>query len=306
MTPDADLLAVAPVAMMRALAPALDRDDVVAIGEANSTVHLYSVATHRPAATISTVLQFGGDRLALCTPGESLVIVAAAWERHGVCGYDGRNGDRLWQRKDLKRAGPLSPAGDGSQVAIALNNQAMQVLDAASGTSVASVRGAQRLWQSRHGEVAAYGAYQHLGLIDTQSWTRSWTAPVAGFALLDVAFAVDELLATDTGVVGTVYAFDLDGRERWRQRLPAEMLGWTLAWDDASDEWVGLAHNVNRSTGDLLLRWGRDGETLSVTPLASVAAARFLPVGRRLITERHVVDARTGAAVPLSLPDVVG
>ena len=287
----------------RVVAPALNRSDVVALGEFEATVHIYSLVPLRPRATISTVLSFGGDRLALCTPQDTLVVVAAAWERHGVCGYDG-SGKQLWQRKDLKRAGPLSPMRDGSLVAVGLDRRSLQILDAATGATVASVRGAQRLWQSRHGAFAAAGSYQQVALLENAGWKRTWKAPVDGFALLDVAFAVNGLLAADSGDIGQVYAFGLDGREQWRRQLPNEMLCWSLGWDERSDEWVGLAHNVNRSTPDLLLRWARDGRHLSAISLASVTAAAFTPDGRTLVTENHVVDALTGAAVPLPQPAV--
>lgn len=288
---------------VRVVAPALKRNDVVALGEFETIVHLYDLAPLRAGAAISTVLSFGGDRLALCTPGDSLVVVAAAWERHGVCAYDA-TGARLWQRKDLIRAGPLSPAGDGGLVAVGLDRRSLVILDAATGASVASVRGAQRLWQSRHHNLAAAGSYQQIALLETHHWTRTWKAPIDGFALLDVAIAADGLLASDSGNIGQIYAFGLDGREHWRHQLPDEMLCWALAWDDKSDEWVGLAHNVNRATPDLLMRWARDGRTRSAFPLPSVTAAAFVPGGASVITERAVIDARTGVAVPLPAPYV--
>lgn len=286
---------------IRVVAPALKRSDVVALGEFETTVHLYEITPLRASSTISTVLSFGGDRLALCTPGESLVVVAAAWERHGVCGYDAA-GERLWQRKDLKRAGPLSPAGDGSLVAVALDRRSLQILDAATGASLASVRGVKGVWQSRHHSLAAAGSYKEIALLETHNWKRTWTVPVDGFALLDVAFAVDGLLASDSGDAGRIYAFGLDGRQRWSQQLADEMLCWALAWDDTSDEWVGLAHHVNRATPDLLMRWARDGRALSALPLPSVTAAAFLPGGVAVVTDRGVVDARTGVVHPLPPP----
>jgi outer membrane protein assembly factor BamB len=286
------------------VAPALHRDDVVALGEFEETVDVYGLEPPHLLATLSTVLSFGGDRLALCSVRDSLVVVAGAWERHGVCGYDAESSECLWQRKDLKRVGRVSPAGDGSLVAVALDGRAMQVLDAATGVSVARVREAQGLWQSRHDALAALGWYQQLAVVDTRDWTRVWKASVDGFAVVGVAFAPDGLLASDAadvdqGHLSQVYAFGLDGKEKWRHRLSVEMSCWALAWNEASDEWVGLAHNYNRSTPDVLLRWARDGGELAAIPLASVTAAAFVPGGGRLVTGERVVDARTGAAIPL-------
>lgn len=288
-----------PCPDIRLVAPALDSAGLVALGEFEENVHLVGLEPIRTIATFPTVLSFGGDRLALCSSGGSLVVVAAAWERHGVCGYEPLSGEQLWQRRDLKRAGAVTPAGDGSLAAIALDQRAMQVVDAATGDQIATIRDAHRLWQSRHRDIAAVASHRQLGLVETLSWGRLWTAHIGGFALLDVAFAVDGLVASDTGKVGYIYAFGLDGREAWRHRLPDEMLCWAVGWDDRSDEWVGVAHHVNRLTPDLLMRWGRDGRQISATELAPVAAVAFLPGGRTLITESHVVDTQTGFASPL-------
>lgn len=302
-------MSLAALTDIRVIAPALDRDNVVALGAVESTVHVYALNPPRALASIATVLSFGGDRLALCTRGDALIIVAAAWERHGVCGYDAKTGAELWQRKDLKRAGPLSPAGDGSLVAVALDRRAMQVLDAATGASVARVTNAQRLWQSRHASLAAVGSYQQLRLLGTQTWTREWSTSIDGFAVLDVGFAVDGLIASDTvdmgeGAAGHVYAFGLDGREQWRHRLPDDVLCWSLGQDATSHEWIGLGHHVNNATSDRLLRWARDGQLLAEIEVAPVAASAFVPNGRWLITERNVVDTRNGAAVPLPSPSL--
>jgi outer membrane protein assembly factor BamB len=290
------------------VAPTLNRADVVALGESEETVHVCGLEPPRLLATHATVLSLGGDRLALCTPTGGLVVVAAAWERHGVCAYDAQTGERRWQRKDLKRAHKLSPAGDGGLVAVGRESRALQVLDATTGASVARLRQADALWHSRHGPIAAVGWYRQLAAVDTSDWRRAWTAPVGGFAVTGVAFAPDGLLASVAvdpdrdGDVPHMYAFDLDGALLWTHRLDVDMACWALAWDEGADQWVGLAHNVNRTTPDFLVRWGRDGRQLAALPLPPVTAAAFVPGGRVLVTGEHAVDATSGAAVPLPTP----
>jgi hypothetical protein len=286
---------------IRHIAAPLVRDDVVAIGEFETTAYLYHLTLGHADAPVQTVLSFGGDRLALCEPGGELVIVAAAWERHGVCGYSGNNGERLWQRKDLKRAGPLSPAGDGSLVAAAINGGALQVLNASTGDSVASVRKADRFRQSAFGAIAATGWYQQVALVDTRDWASRWKAALKGYAVLDATFAPDGLLVSDTGDIGHVYAFQLDGRPAWTHRLPKEMLCWAVGWDENANEWLGLAHNVNQRTPDSMLRWSRDGRLTANHPVPTVAAAAFVHRGRTLVTDRELVNTQTGTTTPLKV-----
>jgi hypothetical protein len=61
-------------------------------------VRLWSLADWSLVAELDTVLDFGGQRLALCETRESPVIVAGAWERDGICAY-APDGTRLWHAR---------------------------------------------------------------------------------------------------------------------------------------------------------------------------------------------------------------
>jgi hypothetical protein len=52
--------------------------------------------------------------------------VAGAWERHGICAYNGLSGDLLWQRKDLKKSQHLAPAGEGALVTACFDDKPLQ------------------------------------------------------------------------------------------------------------------------------------------------------------------------------------
>ncbi|MEW5990497.1 MAG: hypothetical protein AB1736_04010 [Chloroflexota bacterium] len=167
---------------------ALDRDDLVLAGEFEQRVHALWIRPPVRRATFETVLDFGGRRLALCSRGAEPVVVAGAWERLGACAYDASTGERRWQRKDLKRVQRLSPAADGSLAAVGREG-AMQILDTATGETVATLRSAEQLWQSRHTATASTSYGNAVTLRNSATWAPLWKSRVPGFAVLSVDFA---------------------------------------------------------------------------------------------------------------------
>jgi hypothetical protein len=128
------------VSDFRGIATAIDREDALATatldvkmdGNWDSSVQVWSIADQAPRAEFDTILDFGGQRLAPCDSAERMVIVAGAWERHGICAYDAMTGKPLWRRMDLKRVQALSPAA-GDTVAACFDTRPMHILDLTSG-----------------------------------------------------------------------------------------------------------------------------------------------------------------------------
>lgn len=285
-------------------------DDVIATatlelkmdGTTDGSVQVWSIAEQAPRARFDTILDFGGRRLALCASQHRTVVVAGAWERHGICGYDASTGERLWQRNDLKKVQSLSPT-DSAGVAACFDTRSMHVLDAVSGATVATVRGVRRFWQSPYQPIGAAEVLGHVALIDSGDWTARERVPVAGFALLDAAFAPDALLVSNTvdghsAEACSVYCLSLTGQLLWERQTPAETNVPWLGWDAEADEWLGIRHNVERREPEMLMRWTRDGELVSHVPLGLIGEYAIMPGGKLLVTGRgDVMDTKAATKV---------
>lgn len=293
----------------RQLATPISGDDTIATatlqprvdGTTDGAVQVWSVADQAPRAEFDTILDFGGRRLALSSASGRMVVVAGAWERYGICGYDAGTGERLWQRKDLKRVQALAPV-DGDAVAACFDMASMQVLDAASGATVATVRGVRRFWQSRHQPLGTVAMSGGIALIGSDDWQVRWRAPIAGFAVLDAAFAPDAVLVSDvidatfdSGAMCSVYCFSLTGQLLWqRQTLPETNIPW-LGWDNDAGEWLGIRHNVEKREPEMLVRWSQEGDLLSRVTLGLIDEYAILPGGQLLVTGHgDVVDTKSG------------
>ncbi|WP_432571128.1 hypothetical protein [Kineococcus sp. SYSU DK005] len=70
-------------------------------------------------------------------------MVAGAWERYGVCGYD-LTGQRLWQDRSRTNVEAVTALADG-RVVVTYNRRATRVLQASTGQEVRSLRGVLRV-----------------------------------------------------------------------------------------------------------------------------------------------------------------
>ncbi|WP_205709608.1 hypothetical protein [Kineococcus siccus] len=83
-------------------------------------------------------------------------MVAGAWERHGVCGYD-LSGQRLWQDRSRTNVEVVTALA-GGRVAVTYLRRATRVLEAASGEEVRSLRGALQVFALRPDVSLAVGS----------------------------------------------------------------------------------------------------------------------------------------------------
>ena len=291
---------------IRHIAADIDSDACFLAAEFKHRVRLWSFEQRSLVAELDTVLDFGGHRLALCRSGDDPVVVAGAWERHGICAY-APDGSQAWQRKDLRRPQQLSPAQRGQYVVACFDEKPMHVLAAGSGETVAKVRAIRHFHASRFGEVGLGADFGHALLLDTAEWSIAWKVPVEGFALLSAAAAPGAFAVADVadvfderggGPPSSVSALNLDGEVLWRWEAPRATNCPALAWDADAAEWVGVLNQVENRRPDTLVRWSPDGELLAEHPLALHDEYKFLPSGRHLVTDDGVVrETKEGSVV---------
>jgi hypothetical protein len=291
---------------IRHIAPAATSDRLFLTAVFEHRVRLWSFADRSLTAALDTVLDFGGQRLALCGT-ETPIIVAGAWERHGICGY-APDGTRLWQRKDLRQPQHVSPAAGGALIAACFDQRPLHVLDAGSGETVATVRAVRRYFDSPYTDVGLGEVYGHVVLIGNEDWNVRWKEPVDGFASLSAAaapgsFAVGDVVGFDADGRSSVTCRALTGETLWQWACPPEVNCPALAWDEDASEWLGVLNHVNNERPDTLVRWSADGDVIAERALALFAEYAFLPGGRHLVTSDGAVRETREGGVVWELPN---
>lgn len=118
-------------------------EDLLITAQPKGVVDVWLLVRAARCATFETVWGSGGGWRGALVPGECSVVVAGAWERHGVCGYD-LTGQRLWQDRSRTNVEAVTALA-GGRVVITHLRRATRVLEAATGEEVRSLRGVLRV-----------------------------------------------------------------------------------------------------------------------------------------------------------------
>jgi len=247
--------------------------DLVAAGRRGGVVDVLSVHRGQRLASFETLWDGSGWR-GTVVAGDVPVIVAGAWERHGVCGYD-LSGERLWQDRSRTAVNVVTAVADG-RVVVSYARRATRVLDAATGEEIRSLRGIERLVPlSPDLSLGVGGGWYRL--MD-RSLDPLGSRIATGLNLVWFAATDGEHLAIwELG--GPVRVLDSDRRER--ARLAVDQLQ-IIVHDPVTGTWVGLRRADDGRSW--LFRFSDDGEILDERRVGFVRDATSMRGGRNLVT----------------------
>lgn len=248
-------------------------EDLLVTAQPKGVVDVWSLVRGARCATFETVWGSGGVWRGALVPGERSVVVAGAWERHGVCGYD-LTGQRLWQDRSRTNIEAVT-ALTGGRVVVTHLRRATRVLEAATGEEVRSLRGVLRMIALTSDLSLAVGggwcrlldrSLDPLGSRISTGLNMAWCAASDG----------EHLVVTE--VDGPLRILDSDGRERARI---AENFRHVLH-DPVTNTWVAV-HEPPEGNNSLF-RFNNNGEVLERRPWdLRVSGTATMRGGRTLI-----------------------
>jgi hypothetical protein len=287
------------------LSAALRDADHVALASLDGDVEVWSTLKRKRLSRFSTILDFGGSRLAVVGT-DQLIVATGSWDRKAVHAYFVTDGTDAWQRDGLGRVQQVVPAHDGDVVAVCFDRGPMQLLDASVGKTIGVVRGVRRFWQSPHSRVGIGVEAGRIVFLSTTDWRTHWRADVQGPYPMDVVFAADQIVVSmadstfDPDQGAQVLGLDLDGQITWRYSTAAGTHVSRLGRDEEHGHWLGIQQQPDRLTPGALLRWSDSGDLVERVDVGHLGDCLFLFGGRHLATSAgSLVDTRTGVETPL-------
>ena len=248
-------------------------EDLLVTAQPKGVVDVWSLVRGARCATIETGWDSGGGWRGALVPGEQPVVVAGAWERHGVCGYD-LTGQQLWQDRSRTNIEAVTALTEGRVVVTHLR-RATRVLEAATGEEVRTLRGVLRMIALTSDLSLAVGggwcrlldrSLDPLGSRISTGLITVWCAASDG----------EYLVITEVG--GHLRILDSDGRERARI---AENFRHVLH-DPVTNTWVAV-HEPPEGKNSLF-RFNNNGEVLEQRPWdLRVTGTATMRGGRTLI-----------------------
>jgi len=290
------------------VASPISGSDLFVTAEFERWVSVYSLADRRRISRFETIMDFGGQRLALIGRDRT-IVVTAAYTRYGVAAYDALTGERIWHRKDLKRAHWLAPLAEGSAVAVGFDNKPLHVLDGQTGETVDRWRGVRKVVSSAFSSevICTTNSCVNLGIFPGEN---RWVEVLADRAVLTAAFgptavALQHVWFTNSpgAVPGDderhtrLLSFDLEGNPLWEWKPAPYCQLNEIGWCDETQHWVGLEWSWQQSGPLRIVRIDPSGGLIERGPEVVARDVAFLGRGKYLVTNMgsviHVPDGQT-------------
>lgn len=275
---------------IRQIAISTDNRHLV-FGAFEKGVEVWDVCTGVRVSAFDTILDFGGERLAIDKDAE--ILVAAAYERHGIAGYSAQRGTLLWQRRDLKKAQLISTSPRSNRVYAGFEEGPGYVLDSKTGQTLSKHRGVRHFVESYYEPLIFMGA-AHPVVLHPESGAKVMSVPPYSSAFISVAFAPGKIALSGMG--GSVRCFELgSGRLVWRFNPQPGVHCLNMVYSIQSDAFFGILWPF-QTGGDMeLVRFDDNGEANLIANIGQPAEAAFDQVSATLVTsDRELVDP-TGA-----------
>jgi hypothetical protein len=270
--------------------------DLFATALFERTVFVWSFRRRGLLSTFDTVLDFGGERLALIG-GEKPVLVAAAYHALGLVGYDAISGGVLWARKDLKKVQHIA-VSNSEQLLVGFEGQRFRRINPRTGNEVSSSREVKHAYAgpSPNDEVHVLGGRRPaIGLWDRSARAYLWRRPRETFGVLGVAASPAAVLVSEVG--GAPRCITRDGEESWRWSSDdkgAHAL--KVAWHQSAKVWLAVCWNYKIGGALRLVRLSPSGALLGDLEIGNPAETTFFASGEHLLTtDGDVLDALDGS-----------
>jgi hypothetical protein len=265
---------------MGVLAAAPWSDDLFVGGDDDGTAHVFSLGRRQEVASFPTVYEGRGRRIAL-VPGAPPVVVAGAWTRSGVCGYDALAGRLLWRRPDLRRVQQIR-ALTAELAGVRLEGQPACVLSVSTGREMARSTAVRQVLALSSGRSLLAG--QRWVAVADADLAPVRRVPLESFAVVDGALSPEGAAVSEAGGILRILGPAGDVVGRWAG--PAGSVG-QAAWDKAGQRWLCVARPALETA--CLLRLSPDAGTADRLGIGQVRSAAFFGDGC------HLAVARFGA-----------
>lgn len=199
-----------------------DEGSLVAAALFESTVQIWNWHKAQQIGEFATVLEFGGQRLALAAAGS--ICIAGSWTQ-GVAAYSVPDGHCIWRRPELLEVQLLTTTASGQEINCGLERRPLVVLDARTGNIIRTVKGASRIISSR------FGTYEFIEERHNYRIAGKYTLeiPSMSFGLHDASFSPQSLCISEPNA--GIRCVELEsGRQVWHHpELSADHVAYALA-----------------------------------------------------------------------------
>ena len=266
---------------------------IIAVAEFEKKVQIVDVLKKTVISEFETVLDFGGERLAITESGG--ICICGCWERFGICGYDTSTGNMIWQRKDLKKVQKIEIIRSNNNAVFAqFANGVSRFLDIKTGNDILELRGVKNYYESRFQPVTVYNRSGKIEITEREKHTILAKIQHQSFALLDVAFSTNSVLVSEAG--GPISCYDTEkGELKWRLTRNASEHYVRVGFVEDIDAYICLSHPFEHMNKKLIYINYNTGKIENQLDINQPIVAEFLFDDEFIVTsDRELIDVKTG------------
>jgi WD40 repeat protein len=264
-----------------------------AVAEFKSKVSIWDFEGSNEPVEFSTVLDFGGHRLALNQEGSCCV---AGGYYAGISCYRTKDGDVVWARKDLKQVQRIRFLPSDSEVACGFEDGPLQILRIKDGKTLQKVRDCRDLILSHYRPIQF--ADKKVPELQTPDGSRRAYVPRESFAVLSAVFGHNELVISEAA--GPVRCLDIgSGATRWRHTFSEGTHALKVGYDRALRRFMAIEWPYEKGgMKTLCIFEAGTGAILNRFPLGSSSVEAFCLRGTRLLSSAGwLLDTSSGRVV---------
>jgi hypothetical protein len=253
--------------------------DLFVTAEFEKRVSLWSLEKMEKISDINTTLDFGGNRLVLIPTYKEPIVITGAYARYGVSAYN-LNGNKLWERKDLKKPQYIKFLKIGGEecVGIGFDEKPFHILNVHTGDTIKLYKGVRKIFTNQDDKLWITVSNTDIKLIDTDKEVERWSKNTN---ILSVGFSEEKIL------INTSYSlicYDNNGNENWRNNCPDEHIIHNVSWNTRRKYWLFILWNYEDGGPKYLCKLDENGSLISKEELGEIWEYAFTDNGQLLIT----------------------
>lgn len=253
------------------------------------TVAIWDMHTRQQIKIFNTVLDFGGQRLALSRDGHLCIV--GAYHRYGVTAYNTYTGQVTWKRKDLTKVQRIHASPNHDYVYCCFEDKPCHVVDLQDGQTLQKYRGVRKAFESSYGPKVFL--YKHQSEIRDLENEVNIELQSLELGVICAAFSPEQL------VVSGKYTdcFDLQtGKKLWRYEPPPGSHALEVEYHHADRAFFIVQWSYEKGGSKILVRLNeKDGKPETILDLGEPAETLFCMQGHWLVlSDGRVIEVVSG------------
>lgn len=266
----------------------------IALAEFEKRVQVFDIKSMQVISEFDTILDFGGRRLAISEDGK--ICICGCWARHGICAYETKTGNLLWQRIDLKRVQQIQILhADNTKFFAQFEVGTSRILDINTGLDIEKISSAKYIFNSRYLEIDIIGKSSKIQIMDRETKKIKAKIERQNFATLDLNIADNCFVTSESG--GPLSCYDiLSGQLKWRIPISEDGHFLRVAFNEELDHYLGVSWPFMESGNKKLKYINKDsGKIENEVIIGCPTETEFALNGSVLVTsDREIIDLKSG------------